>query len=748
MTTSNRSAKGISNIAKVLTEVYAKALTLESASNTSIEKTLTEMSMSDFLLVEAEEGSELSEGDVNDLKESIEEMKAVLQKLSVALEAGGGKFDGTKAAVEALAGEIPDPGTLAGMIIDPNPKEIAKEAERINSAVSNAASAAASVVEAIILFSDNLSDAVADVPEEVKAGKTLNQLSELAKAGELKTTDGKDIKFPDAGKLKNGAEKALETPGWFQQAWKGGMDAAKDEAGSFMGQVGGFFKGLFGKKDQGIDPSTFSDEILECTLEELAAVTEGASAVKEEMTTAIEGTAEATTGVQAGAASAGEAEEAPPVNDPKAAEPRPEFDLFQFVKEKYPEIFKKIQAAGMKPEEGEAEEIDAEVESGDISPEVAAQEIADEVGAEIEGDDAAKKWKDIAAAISDAVEDKASADAVLTALADTDNFKDSLKDVVTFEEGYKPIHKRSLGMLLFEAETMSFEDLTNLGRIDNLGDDVDGEKVFTDIAIALNKEVGEEVVTDIPEAEEAEEAEGDEPAPASEEEGEEEVEDAQEELQGAIQDAMSDDSPPGVAIMKALDDWVGGLSDTSQKSMQAKDRIGGLKTNIQTALDGAAETLSKAIGDAIQQWRGDHEETLVKSRRFAKKNFDSLSELIPKMAQELLKKTDESQKRLTRGMVKKYVNHVLDRHFGTQNMLNERLVSRPRTMKGIKSVEEEREFTEELRRIMWSKTIGADEETFHTPTQVLMEDHNHNPEYSDDELISNRWDRITGLGDK
>ena len=96
-------------------------------------------------------------------------------------------------------------------------------------------------------------------------------------------------------------------------------------------------------------------------------------------------------------------------------------------------------------------------------------------------------------------------------------------------------------------------------------------------------------------------------------------------------------------------------------------------------------------------------------------------------------------------MVSRYVNHVLDRHFGTQNMLSESLISRTHD----ESDAEEREFTEELRRIMWSKTIGADdEETFHTPTQVLLEDHARDPDYTDDELINDRWGRIAGLGDK
>ena len=106
MTTSEKSTKGISNIAKVLTEVYAKALTYEAASDVSIEKTLTEMSMADFLLLEAEEGAELTKDDVEDLKASVEGMKEVLQNLATALDGANGKLDGTKAAIAELAGDL------------------------------------------------------------------------------------------------------------------------------------------------------------------------------------------------------------------------------------------------------------------------------------------------------------------------------------------------------------------------------------------------------------------------------------------------------------------------------------------------------------------------------------------------------------------------------------------------------------------------------------------------------------------
>ena len=153
----NRTDSSIADIARIMTEVHAKALRAEAQSQRLMEKSLEDMSMSSFLLTEAEDdGAALSEGDVNELKASVDKMKSTLGSLADALKAAGGKFAKTQAAVEALAGDIPDPGTLAGMVIDPDPKAIAAETEKINTGISNAGSAAASILEAIKLFSDNL----------------------------------------------------------------------------------------------------------------------------------------------------------------------------------------------------------------------------------------------------------------------------------------------------------------------------------------------------------------------------------------------------------------------------------------------------------------------------------------------------------------------------------------------------------------------------------------------------------------
>jgi hypothetical protein len=712
--------KSIADIAKVMTEVYAKALRAEEQSRYLMEKSLANMSMSQFLLTEGEEDdAALSQSDVDALKTSVEKLKATMGNLAKALDLAGGKFSKTKASVEALAGEIPDPGTLAGMIIDPDPKAMAAETERINTGISNAGSAAASIIEGIKVFADNLKDAVADVPEDLKTGKTLEELGEMGKEGKLKTEDGQEIKFPDVAKLKSGAQKAVKVPNWFQQAFQSGMDSAKEEAGSFLGKVGSFFKGLFGKKQAGIDPSAFADEIVQTTLQELSSVAEGTAAVQEEMTSGVEAAAGAAAGAQAGSEAA-EAEETDEgteegeVADPKKAQKRPEFDLFAYIKEKHPNVYKRIQAAGLEPTAGPAAEIDAEVEGGDVSPEAAVTDLEGEL--EDAGPPESLSWEEISASIASAVEDKASAEQVLSILGGSEDFKKALEDKVAFKEmekaaesrtrRQKPMYKEKLGTLLFE--TIGFEDFASAGGVDKLGDDVNKEKVAADIATALNKEVGEDVVTDIPEVEEAA---PDEPAPASEEEAAEEQDEAQSELEGAVQDAAGGDDPPGVAIMAALDGWVGGLSPTSQQSLQAKDRIGGLKANIQTALDGAAETLAKAISSAIGTWRAEHEETLTKSRRFAKKNFDALEKLIPQLAQMLLKKTNESGDRLTQGRIKRFVHSFLDRKFKDRE---KPLIS----------------------------------ESFIPANDLINSRVDEDYGYTEDELVHSRWMRMAGLEEK
>ena len=291
---------------------------------------------------------------------------------------------------------------------------------------------------------------------------------------------------------------------------------------------------------------------------------------------------------------------------------------------------------------------------------------------------------------------------------------------------------RSLSGLLFEE--IGFEDLAGMSGAKELGDEVDKEQVLVQIAQGLNKEMGEDVITDIPELEERE---GDEPPPADEEEAAEEQDDAQSELEGAIQDAAGSGEGPGAAIMAAIDGWYDGLSATSQKSMDSKDRIGGLKGNLQTAIEGAAETLAKAVGDAVSQWRGEHEETLIKSKRFAKKNFDSLEKLIPQLASELLAKTNEAGvRKITRGMINRFVYKALDKHFSiSDGLLSESLIP----LRPISNLS-----SDNPHRSAWQKIAGLPYDSdYVTPAEALGED--RYVKYDEDELISEKWRRIAGI---
>ena len=181
----------------------------------------------------------------------------------------------------------------------------------------------------------------------------------------------------------------------------------------------------------------------------------------------------------------------------------------------------------------------------------------------------------------------------------------------------------------------------------------------------------EEINTEIQDAsEEAENQEGE-----GKEDGEVEAEDdltpeeaadeAEEELKDAAQEAAQSEEPPAVAIANALDAWAAGLSPTSQKSLAAKNRLGSLKAAVDGSLEKAADAVQNEVEQAIANWRSENEETLLKSRRFAKKNFDSLQSLIPQIAGAILKKTNESQSRLTKSMIHKSVYRYLDKRFGS-----------------------------------------------------------------------------------
>lgn len=157
---------------------------------------------------------------------------------------------------------------------------------------------------------------------------------------------------------------------------------------------------------------------------------------------------------------------------------------------------------------------------------------------------------------------------------------------------------------------------------------------------------------------------------------EEAIEEAESELEAAAQEAAESEDPPGVAISKALDDWAAGLSKTSQGALNQAGRLDGLKDSVNASLEALADVVVQEVEKAVQQWRAEHEETLMRSKRFAKKNFDSLENLIPQIAAAMLKKTNESNVKLTKGTIKKSVYKFLNKRFKSDGILTESITTR------------------------------------------------------------------------
>jgi len=533
----------ISEIARNMAHVQCKALTFEAIQSRGLlETSLVQSNLSNFLLSEAEEdGAKFTEEDANTLSDSIDQMKAGMEALADALNKSDNKFPNTLKAIQGLGNEIPAVGDLATLAIKGDAKGLSKAVEDVNTKLSNAGSASASVIEATAMFHQNLAPVMDKISDEDKE----MSLEDLAN----KYAEDDAVKFPDLNTLKKGAEKAVAVPQWYQQAFKGGMDAAKGEAGGFFASVGSFFKGLFGKKDSGIDPATFSEEVVKCTPTELEEVAGEMENVKAGFEEAVEVGASATVAAQAGAEQAENPEEA--------------------------------------------------------------------------------------------------------------------------------------------------------------GGEVD------------EKELGAPV--------------------AKEDEAEEEQAAAEDELKSAAEAEAAEVTSPADAAMGAVQGWYDGLSKSSQSTLDARDRIGGLKTGIQDSLEGAADAIAKVVAKAVKKWRSEHEETLIKSKRFAKKNFDSLEELIPQLAASMVNKANESRLDLTVDKIYRITYRYLNNKYREElksGMLHEVLIP----MRPIKEWEPE----QDIHRSAWQKIAKLPHDSdYATPAEALGED--KYVEYDEDELIAEKWRRIAGI---
>lgn len=339
-------------------------------------------------------------------------------------------------------------------------------------------------------------------------------------------------------------------------------------------------------------------------------------------------------------------------------------------------------------------QLDDQMAAAGLTPDV--MQGKEEAGAGGEGGEGGdkKKWTDLRKAYLGTGVDANAGKKFLDTLEKDSKFADAVADLINLEES---MYRRSLSSLLFEA--IEFDVLK--GAAASAAEEEGAQvklaqglaKVLADQGIEVNNVPAEEETSEDPEA------------PVDEKEAAAEQEQAQAELQAAVQDEAGENQSPAAAALGAIDAWVDGLSPTSQKSLQAKKRVDGLKQLVQSSLDGASKAIEKQVAKAIQKWRGEHEETLNKSKRFAKKNFDALEKLIPQLAGAMLKKSNESSVPLTVATIEKSVYSYLNRKYLTDSddLLNEALIQN----KSSDSYLDDSPYTEsDMVRYRWLKMAG------------------------------------------
>ena len=639
-------------------------------------RTHTELFSEDFfrqgdigsLLVEA-----LDDEDKGEMEKALSELDTLASDLGAALP----DTDATDGLIQAIGATLE-----VDWAVVYDEKADAKSKAKATAELTKALQDAMGEISALVQCFESLKQELG----KFKPSDPSQTIGDLAKAAEEGGDGAED--FPTTDDIAKAVEKAYAVPEWYNKAWQAGTKEAESEAGGFFNKVAGFISGLFGGDTagnlEGLDKGAVTAAVLSYPFEDFAAI--NLSTIQGKLVTATE-TVGAETGEASAAAAAQQAGEDSAKSrktDIKAAEQGVE------TLTKDPDTGKEVLAAvedALEPGDAQAFKSALAGKLADLAKrqqDIIAQILALYAG----GPDGATPEK--AAEVADAAEEAADAEVSssfknLDALADLgdahlgDGGGELVKTMLSDEEASKlfaahrlpvgrKLHENRLTSLLFEQEeeAIPIEDVvaafTTVGKAAGQSPD---EKAVT----AWATEVNDQELLDKKIAVAAGEA--DEEAPLSDEEGEKEQETVAAELEAAAQDAVTEPEAPGVAIATALDSWAGGLSKTSQSSLTSKNRLASLKDLVNQALDSAATALEGEVEAAIDIWRGEHEETLIKSKRFAKKNFDSLGSLIPQIASAMLKKTSESNVRLTRGMVHKSVHRYLDRKFGREGMLIE-----------------------------------------------------------------------------
>jgi len=219
---------------------------------------------------------------------------------------------------------------------------------------------------------------------------------------------------------------------------------------------------------------------------------------------------------------------------------------------------------------------------------------------------------------------------------------------------------------------LTLADLKNLGgEADKSAQTADQAAVPTDTIKDVQADAEEDSEKAGSSEEKSEEKSSEEDSGDAPENPEEES-DPGEEIKAAASAAKSKSMSPKDAIGKALSDWEESLSKSSKQALSAAGRSQKLRDAVFSGVDAGKDAVQKAVADAVKAWRSENEETLIKGKRFAKKNFDSLEKMIPALAAQVLAQSNESSRKITNSYVKKYVYKRLNKKFSSESLLFEK----------------------------------------------------------------------------
>ena len=601
---------------------------------------------------------QVSANEADKLDDSIADTRKSLEDLIGILPAG--KMTRTVEYLKGKLKELPKPGFIANMRLKGDKKNQAKNIQKSAAIMSQIQSTRDSMANAIQLLWKALS------PTEY--AKTGDKTKEIKKIPALVNDPAQFPSYKALSKAVKGAYKPT-----------GGTEG-------FFGKMASFFKG----QGYGTGNATdFFNDVMDMSLEDLEKLAPIAQRIDKADTAGAQEAAQALSGVQdvvvqapSGGGGSGTSSGAQ----------------------------QRTSGGGQTSTSSPGAAV--EIPAGEEKPEEAA---AEEPAA---GGPGKRTYADISRAIIASLEDDPNAKKILAALGGSQGFKAIAADKMVFESA-RPRQqprwfRRNLLSLIFEEA--SLEDFERFVADSGVSD----EELIKSVASELNNELGFDMITGLDAAEAATDAAEETEEEVAAEETEEEVaaEETEEEVAAEETEeevAAGAAAASGQEVSTAMTDfaeifnvdWYNSISDASRQALDAPgtpDILSDLSSDMQTALVPARNALKTEVERAVNDWINQNESTLL-AAGFEDADFDKLEALVPKLTDTLIKKIDESSRRLTRESIYRSVHAFLNKRyrFALHGMLQE-----------------------EVRRSINPGTFGE-------------------IEYSWEDLVVKRWSRIAGL---